>query len=136
MDIVKSETVALIINLIENRFGISFEKLKGNTNKYSYQRFLAFYLIREHTDFVLEKVGAIFNRHHTSVIYGIKNIEMFLDINDKKVSKDIIFLNNEIIKSKNPFNKFNIFLQLLENSFKKDNSINKKEWIDKYKKAY
>lgn len=38
------------------------------------------YLARETTEYTLEEIGEVFNRHHTAVIHGHKTIEALLGV--------------------------------------------------------
>lgn len=43
-------------------------------------RQIAFYLLRTLTDLTLEQIGSLFNRAHTTVIYGKEMCEQLLDV--------------------------------------------------------
>ena len=71
-------TADMIIDEVAAYFGITPEDIKGDkrSNKIAYPRKISMYLIRELTNNTLEMIGSIMGgKHHTTVSYGIENIE-------------------------------------------------------------
>lgn len=79
-------TPEYIVECCARFYSISPEKFYSTSQKkdVSYARQVSFYLCKEILDISLQKIGQVFGRDHTTVLYGIKKIE-------KDIAKDPSF---------------------------------------------
>lgn len=70
-------TPEYIVECCARFYGISPEKFYSTSQKkdVSFARQVSFYLCKEILDISLQKIGQVFGRDHTTVLYGIKKIE-------------------------------------------------------------
>lgn len=91
--ILKNKPIVNPINDLKNRicmvYDIAFRDLKSkDVNRFKAEaRHVFFFVIKKTTNMSLEQIGKILNRDHSSVIYGIKKVNNYLDINDKDFNK-------------------------------------------------
>ncbi|MDD4796416.1 MAG: chromosomal replication initiator protein DnaA [Eubacteriales bacterium] len=69
-------TPETIINAVSERFGVNIAELKGKSKQKEIAsvRQIAMYLTRELTDLSLPRIGDLFDRDHTTVLYGWRTI--------------------------------------------------------------
>ena len=62
-----------IIQVVTEFTGVTIEKMTSNARAYyiSDSRFIMWYLLRKFTKMTLMDIGVMFNRDHTSVMYGV-----------------------------------------------------------------
>ncbi len=82
-------TPEYIVECCARFYGISPEKFYSTSQKkdVSFARQVSFYLCKEILDISLQKIGQVFGRDHTTVLYGIKKIE-------KDMANDPAFKNS------------------------------------------
>lgn len=82
-------TPEYIVESCARFYGISPEKFYSTSQKkdVSFARQVSFYLCKEILDISLQKIGQVFGRDHTTVLYGIKKIE-------KDMANDPTFKNS------------------------------------------
>jgi len=68
-----------IINAVCNALDVHFESLAGKnrSNENAEARFIIFQLLRLHTKLSFKQIGKLFNRDHSTVMYGV---ETFSDL--------------------------------------------------------
>lgn len=83
-------TPEFIVEYTGRFYNIPPEKFYSTTQKkdVSFARQISFYLCKEILDLSLQKIGQVFGRDHTTVLYGIKKIEK--DIENDKAFRDTI----------------------------------------------
>ena len=66
-----------IQQLVALSFGIDPRcmKIRSTDEEHAWPRQVAMYLTRELTDHSLQRIGASFNRHHTTVLHAIRAVE-------------------------------------------------------------
>jgi chromosomal replication initiation ATPase DnaA len=82
----------LIIAATSFHYGIEpdFLKMRKNTDRNStFQRFICFYMIKQKTSLSNLAIGCIFDLKEPSIWHGLKRIESFKDIKDKRTITDI-----------------------------------------------
>ncbi|WP_158674017.1 helix-turn-helix domain-containing protein [Pedobacter sp. KBW01] len=74
-----------IIQGVCNALEVDYESLasKNRSDENVEARFIIFKLLREHTDLSLKSVGALFNRDHSTVTYGVSEFCDLFEIKDK-----------------------------------------------------
>lgn len=82
-------TPEYIVECCARFYSISPEKFYSTSQKkdVSFARQVSFYLCKEILDISLQKIGQVFGRDHTTVLYGVKKIE-------KDMQKDPVLKNN------------------------------------------
>lgn len=72
-----------IINGVCNALNVDYESLKSKnrSNENAEARFIIFQLLREHIPLKFKAIGALFNRDHSTVMYGV---ETFCDLFEVK----------------------------------------------------
>lgn len=67
-------------------FDITVDELlsKGRKRECVWLRFMLYDYLKTNTSLVLSQIGKIFNRDHTTVLYGIGKHKEYLDWNDKE----------------------------------------------------
>jgi chromosomal replication initiation ATPase DnaA len=65
-----------IMLVVSEHYNITIEQLRNECRKSEFRtaRQVAQYLIRNKAELPLKKIGKMFNRHHTTVIYSLKTI--------------------------------------------------------------
>jgi len=95
--------VKLICSVVSIHFNISVEMLLGNirTRDVSLARCIAIYMMRELLLFKHTKIGRIFNKNHSTIIYSIDTLKdlMFTDKNIKRTVNQIIFIYEQKSKT-------------------------------------
>lgn len=77
-------TIDKILNEVARTYGVSVDAITSNRRNQEVveARQIAMYVIREVTDLSMEKIGAEFgNRHHSTIIYSIKEVEKDMETN-------------------------------------------------------
>lgn len=97
-------TIDKILNEVARTYGVSVESITSDkrTAEISVARQAAMYIVREVTDLSMEKIGAAFgNKHHSTVIYNIKECEKDMEKNAsvKNTIQSIINNINDSSKS-------------------------------------
>jgi chromosomal replication initiator protein len=80
----KVKFVEDILNLIEAEFGVNREQIQSQNRLRAIveARHVLFYLMRNSRfDFGVTEIGLIFNRDHTTVIHGVKQINNLIQFN-------------------------------------------------------
>lgn len=75
-----------IINGVCNALQVDYDSLKSKnrSNENTEARFIIFQLLREHTVLSFKAIGGLFNRDHSTAMYGV---EIFRDLVDGKNKK-------------------------------------------------
>lgn len=62
-----------VVQLVTEFTGVTVEKMTSNARAYhvSDARFIMWYMLRKFTQMTLMDIGVMFNRDHTSVMYGV-----------------------------------------------------------------
>ena len=69
-------TFKMIIQVVGDEFGKTYEDLVNPGNRHSPPRHVAMYLCRQIRQASLPELGMVFgHRHHTTVLHGIRNVE-------------------------------------------------------------
>ncbi len=87
-----------VINAIVETYGISIEDLKGSSRRreISVARQIAMYLMRQHTDLSLPKIGEVFGgKDHTTVMYSCEKIAQQKE-NDPDLARNLRQLSDRI----------------------------------------
>jgi chromosomal replication initiator protein len=88
-----------ILNAVAKTFKVSIEDLKGNSRRreISVARQIGMYLMRQHTDLSLPRIGEEFGgKDHTTVMYSCEKIGQ-LQQQDPKLSQTLLSLSDRII---------------------------------------
>jgi chromosomal replication initiator protein len=74
-------TVRAVIAGVAAHYGLSFADMAGplRARRFSRPRHIAMYLAREKTGKSLPLIGQRINRHHTSVLHGLRAVRRRLD---------------------------------------------------------
>ena len=140
MNILNNPQTKLILDVVENYTGTSFDELNVNCRKRKLvqNRQLIYYLHSLYTPLSTSTIGSIFNQDHANVIHARKTISDLIDtdkqfkeltdIIKKKITEkiNIVKINKETKKS--------VFKSLLDELNIKDSEA--KEWINRFEKAY
>ncbi len=81
-----------ILNTIAHEYGVSIEELlsQSRSQKYSFPRQIAMYMLREESELSLPKIGEMLGgRDHTTVMYGHEKITELL-VTDKNLRRKIV----------------------------------------------
>ena len=81
-----------ILNTIAHEYGVSIEELlsQSRSQKYSFPRQIAMYMLREESELSLPKIGEMLGgRDHTTVMYGHEKITGLL-VTDKNLRRKIV----------------------------------------------
>lgn len=83
-------SIEKIISEVAHSYNVSENEIlsKKRTKDLALARMVAMYITREVTDLSYKAIGEAFGRDHTTVLYGVQNIEKFL--NDKPYEKELI----------------------------------------------
>jgi len=67
---------AIILDSVAQAFGVSVREIMGKTRErpVARARQAAYYLCREFTSLSYPRIGAKFNRDHSTVMYGVKQV--------------------------------------------------------------
>jgi chromosomal replication initiator protein len=87
-----------VINVIAETFNVSVDDLKGNSRRreISVARQMGMYLMRQHTDLSLPKIGEVFGgKDHTTVMYSCEKITQLKDT-DPEVARNLRQLSDRI----------------------------------------
>lgn len=87
-----------VINTVADKYGVSIEDLKGSSRRreISVARQIGMYLMRQHTDLSLPKIGEVFGgKDHTTVMYSCEKIAQQKD-NDPDLARDLRQLSDRI----------------------------------------
>jgi chromosomal replication initiator protein len=87
-----------VMNAIVETYGISIEDLKGSSRRreISVARQIAMYLMRQHTDLSLPKIGEVFGgKDHTTVMYSCEKIAQQKE-NDPDLARNLRQLSDRI----------------------------------------
>jgi chromosomal replication initiator protein len=91
-------TPEVILTIIADAFKLSIEDLKGNSRRreISWARQVGMYLMRQHTDLSLPRIGEEFGgKDHTTVMYSCEKITQ-LQENDRNLSQTLRQLSDRI----------------------------------------
>lgn len=90
-------TIQRIVTEVSRTTGISVEDIysKIQKAKISDARKIAFYVIRKVTNMSYEEIGEEFNKHHSTVMYNIEQIEKRMQI-DSKLARNVNDIINNI----------------------------------------
>jgi chromosomal replication initiator protein len=77
--------------------GLEPNALTGKSRKQAITRprNLALYLCRRHTDASYAELGRLFNRDHSTVMYGVDQVERAL-AGDQRLSQELAFLEQRL----------------------------------------
>lgn len=81
-----------ILNIIAHEYGVSIEELlsQSRSQRFSFPRQIAMYMLREESELSLPKIGEMLGgRDHTTVMYGHEKITDLLET-DKKLRRKIV----------------------------------------------
>jgi len=81
-----------ILNTIAHEYGVSIEELlsKSRSQRFSFPRQIAMYMLREESELSLPKIGELLGgRDHTTVMYGHEKITDLLET-DKNLRRKIV----------------------------------------------
>ena len=83
-----------VIDTVSGVFGVSVEEIKGNSRRreISQARQIAMYLMRQHTDLSLPKIGEVFGgKDHTTVLYSCDKIAQLVkkDLNMAQTVREL-----------------------------------------------
>jgi chromosomal replication initiator protein len=81
-----------IIKEVSKFYSINADQVKGKSRLRDIvkARFMSIYLIKEETDFTLNAIGRMFNRHHSTILHSINTINNTLTIKyETDVSEDL-----------------------------------------------
>ena len=87
-----------IIALVERTFNLKENELKSNSRsqKITYPRQIAMYLLKTHTNLSLKQIAACFNKKdHTTIMYAVEKIVSAID-NDSATSKIISDIEKDL----------------------------------------
>jgi chromosomal replication initiator protein len=87
-----------VINIVAEKYGVPVEDLKGSSRRreISVARQIGMYLMRQHTDLSLPKIGEVFGgKDHTTVLYSCDKIAQQKD-NDPDLARDLRQLSDRI----------------------------------------
>jgi chromosomal replication initiator protein len=87
-----------VINAITEMFGVSVEDLKGNSRRreISVARQIGMFLMRQHTDLSLPKIGDVFGgKDHTTVLYSCDKISQLKE-SDPEMARNLRQLSDRI----------------------------------------
>ncbi|GAB1540242.1 chromosomal replication initiator protein DnaA [Scytonema sp. NUACC21] len=93
-----------ILSVIADTFDVSIEDLKGNSRRreISWARQIGMYLMRQHTDLSLPRIGEEFGgKDHTTVMYSCEKISQLRET-DKNVSQTLRQLSDRISMTTRP----------------------------------
>ena len=83
-----------VIDSVSGVFCVSFDEIKGNSRRreISQARQIAMYLMRQHTDLSLPKIGEVFGgKDHTTVLYSCDKIAQLVkkDLNMAQTVREL-----------------------------------------------
>jgi chromosomal replication initiator protein len=87
-----------VLNAVVEMFGIAVEDLKGNSRRreISVARQIGMFLMRQHTDLSLPKIGEVFGgKDHTTVMYSCEKIAQLKDT-DPELARNLRQLSDRI----------------------------------------
>jgi len=86
-----------IINVVSRVTGIKAVDIKGRQRIQDVvdARYLCFYILRRKTNLSHKKIGAIFNKHHSTVIHGVATINDLRCI-DKAIKRLLIKITDGV----------------------------------------
>jgi len=101
MNKIVQDRVTIICEVCAHRFGtsVSLMKTKSRDRESVRARFLAYYFFKNYLLFTLAECGAVFNRDHSSVLYGLGQLKGFVDIKTEGVVEDLKHLRNDLKNS-------------------------------------
>jgi hypothetical protein len=126
----------IIVTSVESFTRTSREDFSADNRKREnvFPRQLIMFFLKNHTDYSLKDIGAIFNRDHATTLHSCKKINDFVDV-EKNLRSFVEKTNTEISNFKGVVRKptkLAIFLDLLmQYATPKEQS----EWIKRYKEA-
>lgn len=87
-----------IINGVCNALQVDYDSLKGKNrnNENTEARFIIFKLLREHTVLSFKAIGGLFNRDHSTVIYGVETFKNLVDTKNKKFLQKLQNVEKEL----------------------------------------
>jgi chromosomal replication initiator protein len=88
----------MVINIVAEMYNVSVEDLKGSSRRreISVARQIGMYLMRQHTDLSLPKIGEVFGgKDHTTVMYSCDKIAQQKE-NDPDLARDLRQLSDRI----------------------------------------
>ncbi|MEM1238629.1 MAG: chromosomal replication initiator protein DnaA [Cyanobacteria bacterium P01_H01_bin.26] len=91
-----------VIDTVSAVFGVSVEEIKGNSRRreISQARQIAMYLMRQHTDLSLPKIGEVFGgKDHTTVLYSCDKIAQLIK-KDLNMAQTVRELSDQISLSR------------------------------------
>lgn len=89
-------TIKRIVDEVSRTTGISVEDIYSKIQKanISHARKITFYIVRKVTNMSYEDIGEEFNKHHSTVMYNIEQIEKEMDKNSKLARQVNDIINN------------------------------------------
>lgn len=96
-------TIQKIVDEVSRTTGVSVEDIYSKVQKanISHARKITFYVIRKVTNMSYEEIGAEFDKHHSTVIYNIDQIEKEMEKNSKLARQINDIISN--VKTDNSF---------------------------------
>ncbi len=89
-------TIQRIVNEVSRTTGIAVEDIYSKIQKanISHARKITFYVVRKVTNMSYEDIGEEFNKHHSTVMYNIEQIEKEMAENSKLARQVNDIINN------------------------------------------
>jgi ATPase involved in DNA replication initiation len=86
-----------VIQIVTDFTGVTVEKMTSNVRAYyvSDSRFIMWYMLKKFTKMTLVDIGVMFNRDHSSVIYGIRRCEDLIKT-EKDFQSKVRFLETQL----------------------------------------
>lgn len=87
-----------IIRRVCEYYEVMPKQLFGSSRKRKFvePRYMAWYLMRKHTDLTLKTMGNIFDRDHATVLHGLRAIQGWID-NDREMDFKYNALESKLI---------------------------------------
>jgi hypothetical protein len=104
-EIFKNLKSKMVIKRVEIHTEMLFNdfNIKSRKNEVMIPRQLCIYFLYKHTKFTQDKIGKLFNLHHTSINHSVKVINNYLETNN-----EITIIFNNISEDISKYNKFKI----------------------------
>lgn len=73
--------LAAIMSAVSNEFGIAIPDICGHSRRFQflYPRFVAWGLIKKHTDYTDAVIGDLFERQHGAVSHGLRTLNNIVE---------------------------------------------------------
>ena len=75
---IREDLFAYVIDAVEYSSGLINIKEKNRKREYVDARRIAFYILRKIHGLPIQAIGKEFNKHHASVLYGIRDVEFLI----------------------------------------------------------